>query len=304
LLSLLLLLFFYYYLCIYFIQVKTFYFANKFIFLLQSLVQEGKRLSRRHDPADRVRGFICFERALSKNESEAIGLVAECLMFGGKSYGVEQNLPRALDLARQGAALQPPDSTCLAVLGRCSLYGLGGVKKDEEVGVSLLQRAIELENPSAMYYLGCFFRSRGKDWAHAVPAFSNASPTKDLSQNPPLLEIAGSDWSHAVPLLKRAEKLGHAGSMSELALYYEDIPEPARVFEHHRRAAVLGYGPSMLKLAELLIVTNPPQLLRAKQLIKQAHGLGIDVIQIVIMIIIIIIIIIIVVIISISYDHI
>ncbi len=211
------------------------------------LIQQGKRLLELLDPGERERGYAFFERAMTLGSKEALGLVAVSLYFGGKVYGVTQDVPRALELARRGVVMDPPEAQCLAVLGDCYLYGVG-VEKNEDFGELLLQQSIEMDCPVAMNQLGRYYQ-------HTL-----------------------NDLSLAIPLYQRAVDLDYAPAMSNLGVYYSFVAEPPQVertLELLKRAAAHVEPYAMCGLAIFYSQeSKPPQLDLARQYFEWAAALG------------------------------
>jgi TPR repeat protein len=187
-------------------------------------LKRGKYLLQQLDPIERKEAFECFEQARKLGSSEALGLVAECLYYGGKAFGTIEDKFRAVKLAQQGLELHPAEPLCFAVLGSCYRFGVGGLELNLVRAVSLLLRGVDMMCGSAINRLGAYFDSHVQDINTSASLYS------------------------------RGAELGHPWCTYNLAVYYHlkrKPPQLARAFELYNRAVAMGHLYAMLNLAEL-----------------------------------------------------
>ena len=176
-----------------------------------------------------------------------MGLVSESLYFGGKVYGTERDLSRAVQIAQNCLALHPDQPICLAILGDCHLYGVI-VPLDAELGEKLLLRSVAMDCPLAMNQLGRYYQ-------HTL-----------------------DQLARAIPLYQRATDLAYAPAMANLGVYYSFILEPPNfelTFDLLKRASELGEPFAMCGLAIFYWQEfKPPNLVLARMYFEQAAKLG------------------------------
>lgn len=195
------------------------------------------------------KAFLLFTQASERGHPLAQFNLGLCYESG---KGVDRDLAKAADCYKTSAA----QGHAGAMYNLALLYmdGLGGLPKDPQLSLELLEKAAENGLCKAQSYLGLYYSNESSshcDYDKAVPYFKLAAAKKDSSAeyNLGICYERGlgteRDMSKAAYLYKVAAEHGHIGAQYNLGVFYEhglggfavDKKEAAR---YYRMAAEAG----------------------------------------------------------------
>lgn len=194
-----------------------------------------------------------FKKLADKGDALGLTLYGECCYYG---YGVRQNKYKAVEYL-QMALEDVPIPRAQVLLGRCYYFGTG-VPEDNEKAEELFRKAAEAGANTAMFFLGCIYRSYYEDASEAIRWFKKAGEAGDPYAYTCIGEIyrdgkiVSRNYAKAYDYFKKAADDGDEDAQNYLGLMFlqgEHVQEnDSKAFQYFKKAAEQDFAAAQYNL--------------------------------------------------------